>query len=233
MYLGEGISTWTVISSSSRMKEQTMLDLNSSSLICEYWDKRRMIDDQLPKTPEKHPAPYSKSKCYLSFHVRVLKHLSERGDVLFPHPLTASNLHGLTNPLVDFPWPRSLSCELIGQLGERAIGEGGQDLQGEHKRSTPHFHIVWDFSLKKVLVSSQNSFPGCLQTAAPHSKSSSRHNLDALLSEAQLPLAAPGGSGKCQCCVSVGTRCAPSRAPPPSRKSHPDSPEWPERHESA
>lgn len=36
MYLGAGISTWTAISSSSRMKEQTMLDLNSSSLIWEY-----------------------------------------------------------------------------------------------------------------------------------------------------------------------------------------------------
>lgn len=41
--------------------------------------------------------------CYLSLHVRVLKHLSEGGDVLFPHSLAAPNLHGLTNPLVDLP----------------------------------------------------------------------------------------------------------------------------------
>lgn len=37
IYLGAGTSTWTAISSTSRMKEQTMLDLKSSSLIWEYW----------------------------------------------------------------------------------------------------------------------------------------------------------------------------------------------------
>lgn len=35
-YLGAGINTWTAISSNDRMKEQTMLDLKSSSLIWEY-----------------------------------------------------------------------------------------------------------------------------------------------------------------------------------------------------
>lgn len=37
LYLGAGTNTWTAISSTSRMKEQTMLDLKSSSLIWEYW----------------------------------------------------------------------------------------------------------------------------------------------------------------------------------------------------
>lgn len=39
MYRGAGIRAWTAISSSSRMKEQTMLDLKSSSLIWEYCER--------------------------------------------------------------------------------------------------------------------------------------------------------------------------------------------------
>lgn len=49
--------------------------------------------------------------------------------MLVPHALAAPHLDGLTDPLVHLPRPRALRRHLIGQLGERAVGEGGEDLR--------------------------------------------------------------------------------------------------------
>lgn len=65
---------------------------------------------------------------YLSLHVGVLEHLSKSRDVLIPHPLAAPDFHGLADPLVDLTQARALHRDLIGQLCQRAIGEGSEDL---------------------------------------------------------------------------------------------------------
>lgn len=116
MYRGAGINTWTAISSNERMKEQTMLDLKCSSLIWEYWETKRGQIKPLTAY-QGEPAHHRKWPHYLSLHIRVLEHLSEGCDVLLPHSLAASNLDGLTDPLLDFTWSRLLCCNVIGQLG--------------------------------------------------------------------------------------------------------------------
>lgn len=127
-YLGAGTNTWTAISSTSRMNEQTMLDLKSSSLIWENWGNENTPIKGHWTSSAKGPGPPTGSP-YLSLHVGVLEHLSESRDVLFPHPLAAPDLHGLADPLVDLAQARALHRDLIGQLCQRAVGEGGEDLQ--------------------------------------------------------------------------------------------------------
>lgn len=103
MYLGAGISAWTAISSTNRMKEQTMLDLKSSSLIWEYCETKMHQLQTTRLLLSLQEAQPSTGSHYLSLHVGILEHLGERCDVLVPHPLAAPNLHGLTDPLVDLP----------------------------------------------------------------------------------------------------------------------------------
>lgn len=102
MYLGAGISAWTAIKSTNRTKEQTMLDLKSSSLIWEYCETK-MHQLQTTRFYPLQEALPSTGSHYLSLHVGILEHLGESCDVLVPHPLAAPNLHGLTDPLVDLP----------------------------------------------------------------------------------------------------------------------------------
>lgn len=47
---GAGINTWTAISSNDRIKEQTMFDLKSSSLIWEYWPTKKISVKPQPVT---------------------------------------------------------------------------------------------------------------------------------------------------------------------------------------
>lgn len=103
MYLGAGISAWTAISSTNRMKEQTMLDLKSSSLIWEYCETKMYQLQTTRLLLSLQEALPSTGSLYLSLHVGILEHLGESCDVLVPHPLAAPNLHGLTDPLVDLP----------------------------------------------------------------------------------------------------------------------------------
>lgn len=114
-YLGAGTNTWTAISSTSRMNEQTMLDLKSSSLIWEYWGNENTPIKGHWASSAEGPSPPTASP-YLSLHVGVLEHLSESRDVLLPHPLAAPDLHGLADPLVDLAQARALHRDLIGQL---------------------------------------------------------------------------------------------------------------------
>lgn len=64
--------------------------------------------------PLQQKGPPSTGSPYLSLHVGVLEHLSESRDVLLPHPLTAPDLHGLADPLVDLTQARALHRDLIG-----------------------------------------------------------------------------------------------------------------------
>lgn len=69
--------------------------------------------------------------------------------------------------------------------------------------------------------------------AALHSTWSFHRSLDASPWGVEFPPMTLGGSDMYLCCVSVGTRFGPGRAPALSRRSHPDSPEWPSRYEPA
>lgn len=68
---------------------------------------------------------------YLPLHIGVLEHLSEGGDVLLPDSLAAPDLDGLTDAFVDLSQARALHRDVIGQLGERTVGEGCKDLRTE------------------------------------------------------------------------------------------------------
>ena len=64
----------------------------------------------------------------------VLEDHGEGGDVLLPHEFAAADLDGVLDALVDLPRGR---VPPVGQLGQRAVGEGGQDLvrSGRGQRS--------------------------------------------------------------------------------------------------
>lgn len=182
MYLGAGISTWTVISSSSRMKEQIMLDLNSSSLIWEYWDKNRMTDGhQTAHYTWKTLCPIQQNQgvtfpsicvslntwvkeVICSFRIRSLLRTSMASRILLLTSREPDRWAAI--------WLGSWVREPLVKVARIYMAS-----QGKHKGSkvTIFLHNL-RFLSEKFLLPSQNSFPGCLRTAAQRSKSSSRHN---------------------------------------------------------
>lgn len=59
--------------------------------------------------------------------MRVLEDQREGGDVLVVHAFAAAHLDGMLDALVDL---LGSGLARVGQLGQRAVGEGGQDLEG-------------------------------------------------------------------------------------------------------
>lgn len=66
--------------------------------------------------------------------MRVLEDQLEGGDVLVVHALAAAHLDGVLDALVDL---LGGGLARVGQLGQGAIGEGGQDLEAEVRGDRP------------------------------------------------------------------------------------------------
>ena len=129
---------WAAMRKRSTMKQQTMLELNISSLIWENCKKKcgilrnlcmDTIGDLYSFTVQM--VAYTDSffslpatLCsYLILNVWILEHQGQRSDVLNVHALTAPNLYCMFDALVN------LSRGRLPYAGQRAVSEGGQDLQ--------------------------------------------------------------------------------------------------------
>lgn len=62
---------------------------------------------------------------HLALDVSIFEDQREGCDVFFAHSLAAAHLDGLLDSFVDFSWVGTVSCNVIGQLHQRAIGESG------------------------------------------------------------------------------------------------------------
>lgn len=171
------------------MKEQTMLDLKSSSLIWEYWETNILlmtvfkvpVSPPPPKKPTKKkdsrvtfPSTWESLNTWVkvvmcSFLIRSLLRTSMAWRILLftsrvPERWAAILLGSwVSEPLVKV----ARICEPTKNTTK------GQRLLKFNQKSTNGLWIC--------LLHSQNSFLGCLQMAAQHSTLLSRHNWGALL----------------------------------------------------